>query len=40
MHVAGTVGANGNEENDGVKGIAPGVQLLAEKSFPITAGSL
>ncbi|PFH92649.1 S8 family serine peptidase [Bacillus sp. AFS088145] len=33
MHVAGTVGANGDEANDGVKGIAPGVQLLAEKVF-------
>lgn len=32
-HVAGTVGANGDEANDGVKGIAPGVQLLAEKVF-------
>ncbi|PGZ91265.1 S8 family serine peptidase [Bacillus sp. AFS029533] len=33
MHVAGTVGANGDESNDGVEGIAPGVQLLAEKVF-------
>ncbi|PEL12328.1 S8 family serine peptidase [Bacillus sp. AFS017336] len=33
MHVAGTVGANGDESNDGVQGIAPGVQLLAEKVF-------
>jgi len=32
-HVAGTVGANGDEANDGVQGIAPGVQLLAEKVF-------
>ncbi|MEH6939746.1 S8 family serine peptidase [Bacillus sp. JJ664] len=32
-HVAGTVGANGDEANDGVEGIAPGVQLLAEKVF-------
>ncbi|MFB7141680.1 S8 family serine peptidase [Gottfriedia sp. NPDC056225] len=32
-HVSGTIGANGNEENDGVLGIAPGVQLLAEKVF-------
>ncbi len=32
-HVAGTVGANGDESNDGVQGIAPGVQLLAEKVF-------
>jgi lactocepin len=33
MHVAGTVGANGDEANDGVRGVAPGVQLLAEKVF-------
>ncbi|WP_088072738.1 S8 family serine peptidase [Gottfriedia luciferensis] len=33
MHVAGTVGANGDDSNDGVQGIAPGVQLLAEKVF-------
>lgn len=33
MHVAGTVGANGDEANDGVEGIAPGVQLLEEKVF-------
>ncbi len=32
-HVAGTVGANGDESNDGVEGLAPGVQLLAEKVF-------
>ncbi|WP_286162596.1 S8 family serine peptidase [Bacillus sp. AFS029533] len=32
-HVAGIVGANGDESNDGVQGIAPGVQLLAEKVF-------
>ncbi|MFB7139564.1 S8 family serine peptidase [Gottfriedia sp. NPDC056225] len=32
-HVSGTIGANGDETNDGVKGIAPGVQLLAEKVF-------
>ncbi|MDM5188632.1 S8 family serine peptidase [Bacillus sp. DX4.1] len=38
MHVAGTVGANGNEEADGVKGIAPGVQLLAEKVFSDKGG--
>jgi lactocepin len=37
-HVAGTVGANGDEENDGVKGIAPGVQLLAEKVFSDNGG--
>ncbi|MCF6465305.1 S8 family serine peptidase [Clostridium sp. Cult2] len=33
MHVAGIVGANGNEENDGIKGIAPESQLLAMKVF-------
>jgi len=33
MHVAGTVGANGNEENGGVKGVAPEAQLLALKVF-------
>ncbi|MED4205887.1 S8 family serine peptidase [Neobacillus mesonae] len=38
MHVAGTVGANGDEENDGVKGVAPGVQLLAEKVFSDNGG--
>ncbi len=32
-HVSGTIGANGDETKDGVKGIAPGVQLLAEKVF-------
>ncbi|MGG0175440.1 S8 family serine peptidase [Gottfriedia acidiceleris] len=32
-HVAGTVGANGDEANGGVQGIAPGTQLLAEKVF-------
>ena len=32
-HVAGTIGANGDETNRGVEGIAPGVQLLAEKVF-------
>ncbi|MFP5116187.1 S8 family serine peptidase [Bacillaceae bacterium C204] len=37
-HVAGTVGANGDETNDGVKGIAPGVQLLAEKVFSDQGG--
>lgn len=37
MHVAGTVGANGDDSNDGVAGIAPGVQLLAEKVFSDTA---
>ncbi|WOD63455.1 S8 family serine peptidase [Niallia taxi] len=33
MHVSGTVGANGNEENGGIKGIAPEAQLLALKVF-------
>jgi lactocepin len=32
-HVAGTIGANGDETKDGVVGIAPGVQLLAENVF-------
>ncbi|MDY0394166.1 S8 family serine peptidase [Virgibacillus halophilus] len=33
MHVAGTVGANGDEDNGGIKGIAPESQLLALKVF-------
>jgi lactocepin len=33
MHVAGTIGANGTDELDRVKGIAPDVQILAEKVF-------
>ncbi|MGB6408710.1 MAG: S8 family serine peptidase [Planococcus donghaensis] len=33
MHVAGTVGANGNESNGGIKGVAPEAQLLALKVF-------
>lgn len=33
MHVAGTVGANGNEENGGIQGVAPEAQLLALKVF-------
>ncbi|SFC22640.1 lactocepin [Bacillus sp. OV322] len=33
MHVAGTVGANGDESNGGIKGIAPETQLLALKVF-------
>lgn len=33
MHVAGTVGANGDETKDGIKGIAPEAQLLALKVF-------
>ncbi|MFB7138712.1 S8 family serine peptidase [Gottfriedia sp. NPDC056225] len=37
-HVSGTIGANGDEENDGVLGIAPGVQLLAEKVFSDSGG--
>lgn len=33
MHVAGTVGANGDVENGGIKGVAPECQLLAMKVF-------
>ncbi len=33
MHVAGIAGANGDEENGGIKGVAPEVQLLAMKVF-------
>nr|WP_268888336.1 S8 family serine peptidase [Heyndrickxia shackletonii] len=33
MHVAGTVAANGDEDNGGIKGIAPEAQLLALKVF-------
>ncbi|WP_371391192.1 S8 family serine peptidase [Sporosarcina sp. OR05] len=33
MHVAGTVGANGDEEAGGIKGVAPEAQLLALKVF-------
>ncbi|MEH6992958.1 cell wall-binding repeat-containing protein [Neobacillus drentensis] len=33
MHVAGTVGANGNEAEGGIKGVAPEAQLLALKVF-------
>ena len=33
MHVAGTVGANGDDENGGISGIAPEAQLLALKVF-------
>ncbi|MEC5424524.1 S8 family serine peptidase [Virgibacillus sp. C22-A2] len=33
MHVAGTVGANGDEDNGGIAGIAPETQLLALKVF-------
>lgn len=38
-HVAGIVGANGDESNGGVVGIAPEVQLLAEKVFSDTDGN-
>lgn len=34
MHVAGTSAANGDEENGGVKGVAPEAQLLALRVFP------
>ncbi|GGA64585.1 S8 family serine peptidase [Ornithinibacillus halotolerans] len=33
MHVAGTVGANGDEENGGITGIAPEAQILNLKVF-------
>ncbi|WP_081772898.1 S8 family serine peptidase [Bacillus sp. EB01] len=33
MHVAGTVGANGDETKGGLKGVAPEAQLLALKVF-------
>ncbi|MSB11137.1 cell wall-binding repeat-containing protein [Finegoldia sp. BIOML-A1] len=33
MHVAGIVAANGDAENEGVKGVAPNAQLLAMKVF-------
>ncbi|WP_167578647.1 S8 family serine peptidase [Jeotgalibacillus proteolyticus] len=33
MHVAGTVGANGNDEEGGLSGVAPEAQLLALKVF-------
>lgn len=33
MHVAGTVGANGNETNGGIKGVAPEAQILGMKVF-------
>lgn len=32
-HVAGTIGANGDEKNNGVVGIAPGAQIISEKVF-------
>ncbi|WP_223593323.1 S8 family serine peptidase [Neobacillus bataviensis] len=37
-HVAGTIGADGDEAAGGVAGIAPGVQLLAEKVFSDNGG--
>ncbi|PUB11389.1 S8 family serine peptidase [Paenisporosarcina sp. OV554] len=37
-HVAGTIGAGGDETKGGVEGIAPGVQLLAEKVFSDNGG--
>lgn len=33
MHVSGTVGANGDEDNGGIKGVAPEAQILALKVF-------
>ena len=33
MHVAGTVGANGDEENGGIMGVAPEAQILGLKVF-------
>jgi lactocepin len=33
MHVAGSVGANGDVENGGIKGVAPEAQILALKVF-------
>jgi lactocepin len=33
MHVGGTVGANGNTDEGGIKGVAPEAQLLAMKVF-------
>lgn len=33
MHVAGIVGANGNEDDGGIKGIAPEAQILGLKVF-------
>ncbi|PGS56381.1 S8 family serine peptidase [Bacillus sp. AFS041924] len=37
-HVSGTIGANGDDTKGGVEGIAPGVQLLAEKVFSDNGG--
>jgi lactocepin len=33
MHVSGTVGANGDENNGGIKGVAPEAQILGLKVF-------
>lgn len=33
MHVAGTVGANGDEKNGGIQGVAPEAQILALRVF-------
>ncbi len=33
MHVSGIVGANGDEENGGIKGVAPEAQILGMKVF-------
>lgn len=33
QHVSGTVGANGDEDNGGIKGVAPEAQILALKVF-------
>lgn len=33
IHVAGTIGANGNPETGGIRGVAPHVQILAMKAF-------
>lgn len=33
QHVSGTVGANGDEENGGIQGVAPEAQILAMKVF-------
>ena len=33
LHVAGTIGANGNIEEGGIQGVAPHVQLLIMKAF-------
>lgn len=46
MHVSGTVAANGDEENNGIQGIAPEAQILALKvfgndpEFPSTFGDI